>query len=86
MPHHVQINPENKVNLVLVDVFGKLLILLAFSSIDIRLWNKWDEDYIVSIFNFVNKFLTLNGVVLLYHFDDPFMLKEIQSYLENYNV
>jgi hypothetical protein len=30
--------------------------------------------------------LTCNGVVLLFRFDDPFILKEIQSYLENYNV
>ncbi len=82
----MQINPDNKVNLILVDVLRKLLIPLAFSSIDIPLWNKWDEDYVVSIFNFVNKFLTCNGVVLLFRFDDPFILKEIQSYLENYNV
>ncbi len=38
------------------------------------------------IFNFVDKFLTPNGVVLLFHPNDPHILKEINSYLESYNL
>jgi hypothetical protein len=42
----------------------------------------WDEDYIVFIFNFVNKFLTPDGVMLLFHHNDTHILKEINSYME----
>jgi hypothetical protein len=39
----------------------------------------------VSIFDFVNRFLAPNWVVVLFHQDDPHILKEIRSYLESYN-
>jgi hypothetical protein len=44
-----------------------------------------DEDYIVSIFDFADKFLTLDGDVLLFHLDDPLIFKEIRLYLDSYN-
>jgi len=45
----------------------------------------WDEDYIVFVFYFANKFLTFHGDVFLFHLNDPHILKEIKSYLESYN-
>jgi hypothetical protein len=36
------------------------------------------EYYIVFVFNFVEKFLTLDGAMLLFHLDDPHYLKEIK--------
>jgi hypothetical protein len=37
---------------------------------EIPIWNKQVDDYIVSIFNFVEKSLATNGVVLLFHPND----------------
>ncbi len=44
-----------------------------------------DEDYIVSVFYFADKFLTLDGDALLFHRDDPCILKDIRLYLDSYN-
>ncbi len=33
----------------------------------------------------MEKFLLIDGVVLLFHLDDPQVLKEIKSYLETYS-
>lgn len=38
----------------------------------------------VSVFDFVNKFLTNDGVVLFFYLDDFCILKEIISYMESY--
>jgi len=57
----------------------------ASSSVEILVWNNIVEDYVVSIFNFTNKFLTSDGVVLLFHLDDLHVLKEIRSYMESYS-
>jgi hypothetical protein len=35
------------------------------------MWNKWDEDYVVSILDFTNKFLALDMAMLLFHHNDP---------------
>ncbi len=34
------------------------------------------------VFGFMNKYLCLDGVVVVFHDDDPRVLKEIKSYLE----
>jgi hypothetical protein len=44
-----------------------------------------DEDYIVFVFDFADKFLTLDGDVLLFHLGDPRIFKEIRLDLDNYN-
>jgi hypothetical protein len=43
------------------------------------------DNYIVSIFYFAKKFLAIDGGVLLFHSDDPHILKEIRSYFEATN-
>ncbi len=39
------------------------------------------DDYIISIFNLI---LAINGVVLFFHPNDLWVLKEIMSYKESY--
>jgi hypothetical protein len=39
----------------------------------------------MSIFDFTKKFLTLDGAMFLFYMDDPWVLKDIKSYLESYN-
>ncbi len=35
------------------------------------------------IFGFANKYLAKNGAIFIFHDDDPHILKEIKSFLEN---
>jgi hypothetical protein len=49
------------------------------------IWNMLVEDYMVSIFDFANKFLLNDGAILFFHPNDLHVLKEIKSYLESYN-
>jgi hypothetical protein len=41
------------------------------------------EDYVVSIFDFTDKFLASDGAILFFHPDD--VLKEIRSYMKSYS-
>jgi hypothetical protein len=65
LPHPLQANLDGKVNLVLVDVPRNLLVPLVSTFLTKKIvWNMQMDDHIVSIFNFVEKFLTSDGVVL----------------------
>jgi hypothetical protein len=44
------------------------------------------DNYIVSIFYFANKNLVIDGGILLFHFDDPHILKEIRLYIKSYKL
>lgn len=59
--------------------------LVSTFPIDIPIWNKWVDDHIISIFDFVDKFRVSDEVILLFHLDDPWIIKEIKSYLESYS-
>jgi hypothetical protein len=37
---------------------------------------------VYGVFGFANKYLCVDGVVVVFHDDDPYVLKEIKSYLE----
>jgi hypothetical protein len=56
------------VSLVLVDhVLGDLLVpLVSTYPIETHVYNKMMEDYVVSIFDFVDKFLANDGAVCFY--------------------
>lgn len=43
------------------------------------------DNYVVSIFGFVNMYLARDGFVLLFYDDDFHVLRDIKSYLEDYN-
>ncbi len=47
-------------------------------------WNARVDNYVVSIFGFVDKYLARDGSILFFY-DDDRVWKEIKSYLENYN-
>jgi hypothetical protein len=61
-----------------------LSIPLVSNFTKIPFWNRRGKDYIVSIFNFTDKFLTPDGALLLFHPYDPYNLKEIKSYFKSY--
>jgi hypothetical protein len=58
---------------------------LTQHSIDyIPSWNWSVDNFIDFIILFFDNFLSKNGIVLLFHADDLCLLKEINSFLENY--
>jgi hypothetical protein len=80
-----QVNPKDNVHLGLDDVPWNLLTpLILIVPSKIPPWNRKVDAYNVSIFDFAKKFLATNGVVLLFHLDDLYVLKEVRSYLESY--
>jgi hypothetical protein len=48
-------------------------------------WNARMDNYVISIFSFANKYLTRDGYVFFYYDDHFRVLKDIKSYLEDYN-
>jgi hypothetical protein len=67
----VQFNLENKVNFVHANILRNVLVpLVSLSSPKIPLWNKRGEDWILSIFDFTKKFLTIDGAMFLFYLDD----------------
>jgi hypothetical protein len=45
-------------------------------------WNGHINNYIYGVLGFANKYFCDNGAVVVFHEDDPCVLKEIKSYLE----
>jgi hypothetical protein len=48
-------------------------------------WNAKVDNYVASIFGFVDKYLTRDGCIFFFYNDDFRVLKNIKSYLENYH-
>jgi len=62
LPIYVQISFEDKMNLVLVDILGNFPIrLVTPSSPNIPFYNNWKEDWIISIFDYVENYYPLMG-------------------------
>jgi hypothetical protein len=81
----MQMNPSGKVQLVITNISRNLPIPLVSKNLDdILAWNQKVDEYIVAIFDFVDKFLASNGVVLLFHLDDLKVIREVKSYMESY--
>ncbi len=59
-----------------------LIPLMSKHTIDVPFWNWQIDNYVYGIFGFANKYLCVDGVVVVFHDDDPYVLKEIKSYLE----
>jgi hypothetical protein len=62
------------------NVLGNILSNLF----DIPAWNQKVDEYIAIVFDFVEKFLAFDGVVLLFHPFDLRVLNEVKFYVENY--
>jgi hypothetical protein len=41
---------------------------------------------VYGVFGFANKYLCFDGAIVVFHGDDPHVLKEIKSYLEGYEI
>jgi hypothetical protein len=48
-------------------------------------WNVKVDNYIVPIFGFADKYVARDGSIFFFYDDDFQVLKNIKSYLENYN-
>jgi hypothetical protein len=60
-----------KVQLVIIVILGNLIVpFVSRNPFDILAWNWKVNKYIATIFDFANKFLASNGVVLLFHMND----------------
>jgi hypothetical protein len=76
--------PSRMLALVIMEVSSNLPIPFIFEpSSSIALWNKKVENYIYYVFGFTNKYLYSCGVVVFFHDDDPFILKEIKLFKKN---
>jgi hypothetical protein len=49
---------------------------------DIPSLNRHINNYVYDIFGFANKYVENNGTILIFHNDDPCVLKEIKSFLK----
>jgi hypothetical protein len=49
------------------------------------MWKKKVDEYIVKVFDFAQIFLAYDGAILLFHFDEFKVLKEVKFYLERYD-
>jgi hypothetical protein len=78
----MQANPNDKVHLVLADVLMNLHVpLVSTFPLEIHVWNMRVDNYIISIFDFVEKFLAIDGMVLFLNLYDLCVIKEIEFYL-----
>ncbi len=72
--------------IVFANVLGDVPIPFILASLaKFSVWNRLVEDYVVSVFDFTNKFLLSDGAILFFHLNDIHVLKEIKSYLESYS-
>jgi hypothetical protein len=71
------------VSLILVDVPRHLFV--STSPIETHVWNRLVGDYMMHVFDFVDKFLACDGAILLFHHDNLCVLREIRSFLESYS-
>jgi hypothetical protein len=49
-------------------------------------WNARVDNYVVSIFGLVDMYLARDGFILLFYDDNFHVLRDIKSYLEDYNI
>jgi hypothetical protein len=55
---------------------------MSKQTFDVPFWNQHIVNYVFWVFGFANKYLRLDGLVVVFHHHDPCVLKEIKSYLE----
>jgi hypothetical protein len=81
-----QDSPKDRANFIIAKVVGNLPIPHVLDHVsNIPKWNARVENYVISMFDFVNKYLVRNESILLFYDDDFCVLRNIKSYLEDYN-
>jgi hypothetical protein len=53
--------------------------LVSIPSTIVPSWNRHINTYVYGIFGFANKYMEDNGTIIIFHDDDPHILKEIKS-------
>jgi len=77
---------KDKANLIIVEVLGNLLVSHVLDLVStIPKWNVRMDNYVISIFGFADKYLTKDGSIFFYYDDHFRVLKDIKSYMEDYN-
>ncbi len=75
----VSTSSNNKVDLVIENVLGNLLIPFVSNPFSkILTWNMKVNNYIDSTFFFVDMFFVKDGIVLLFYSNDLWVFKEVQ--------
>jgi len=81
-----QDSPKDIVDLIFVEVLGNFPIPHLLDLVcSIPKWNARVDNYVTSIFGFVDNYLTRDGCILFLYNDNFWVLKNIKSYLEDYN-
>jgi hypothetical protein len=72
-----------KPTLLIVEVPSNLPgLLISIPSIIVPSYNHHIDNYVYKIFGFANKYMENNSANLIFHGDDPHILKEIKSFLK----
>ncbi len=80
----MQDSPSRMPSLLVMKVPSNLLMLLMSNppfSVPHR--NLKVKNYVYVVFGFANKYLCDDGVVILFHDDDPIVFRLIKSFFEN---
>ncbi len=80
-PSALQDSTTSKPTFRIVEVPLDLLIpLISIPPTIVPSWNHHIDVY--GVFGFANKYMERNGTILIFHVDDPCVLKEIKSFLD----
>lgn len=72
--------------LIIVEIPRNLLISHLVDPIsNIPKWKARVDNYVASIFEFVDKYLARDGCILFFYDDNFHVWRDIKSYIENYN-
>jgi hypothetical protein len=80
-PSTLQDSTIGKSTLFIVEVPLNLLVPLISIPPLCPSWNHHVNNYVYEIFGFANKYMEKNGAILIFHDDNPHILKEIKLFL-----
>ncbi len=87
-PSTLQDSTIGKPTLLIVEVLLDLQVpldlpvpLVSILPIVIPSWNHHINNHVYKIFGFANKYMEKNGTIIIFHDDNPHILKEIKSFL-----
>jgi hypothetical protein len=69
--------------LVIMEIPSNLLVfLISKPTTIVPFYNQHVDNYVYGVFGFANKYLHDDSAIVVFHDDDPHVLKEIKSCLE----
>ncbi len=70
-------------DVLIAEVLSDLPVpLISIPPTDVPSLNRHIDKYVYDIFGFANKYVENNGVILIFHDDDPRIFKDIKSFLK----